>query len=252
MKGKKIVVWFSCGAASAVAAKLTIDKYGQDNEVIILNNPIKDEHDDNQRFLRDVESWLGVKIEHISSSEYPSQSCYEVWEKRQYMSGRDGAPCTMILKKRARQEWENKNDYDFLVMGFTFEEKHRHDNFIVSERPNLLPVLIEAKMTKAQCFLEVKKAGIKLPEMYDLGYPNANCIGCVKATSPTYWNHVRKHHPIIFKSRAKQSRRIGCKLVKVKGKRIYLDRLHVNVTGRPMRDMNFECGLFCEEPTPTT
>ena len=44
VKGKDIVVWFSCGATSAVAAKVTIEKYGKDNNVRIVNNPIKEEH----------------------------------------------------------------------------------------------------------------------------------------------------------------------------------------------------------------
>ena len=35
-----IVVWFSCGAASAVAAKLAVEKYGHQN-VTIVNTPIK-------------------------------------------------------------------------------------------------------------------------------------------------------------------------------------------------------------------
>ena len=61
MKGKSITVWFSCGAASAVAAKKTIELYGQDNTIRVVNNPIKEEHKDNRRFLKDVEQWLGVK-----------------------------------------------------------------------------------------------------------------------------------------------------------------------------------------------
>ena len=35
MKNKNIAVWFSCGAASAVAAKITIDKYSKSNNVFI-------------------------------------------------------------------------------------------------------------------------------------------------------------------------------------------------------------------------
>jgi hypothetical protein len=53
-KGETIVVWFSCGAASAVAAKKTIELYGETNIIRIVNNPIKEEHEDNQRFLKDV------------------------------------------------------------------------------------------------------------------------------------------------------------------------------------------------------
>lgn len=44
VKDKTIVVWFSCGAASAVAAKLAVDMYGADNNVMIVNNPIKEEN----------------------------------------------------------------------------------------------------------------------------------------------------------------------------------------------------------------
>ena len=52
MENKKetIAVWFSCGAASAVAAKLTVDKYRETHNILIVNNPVKEEHSDNIRF----------------------------------------------------------------------------------------------------------------------------------------------------------------------------------------------------------
>ena len=34
-----IAVWFSCGAASAVAAKLTIERYGATHDIRVVNNP---------------------------------------------------------------------------------------------------------------------------------------------------------------------------------------------------------------------
>ena len=80
-----------------------------------------------------------------------------------------------------------------------------------------------------------------------MGYPNANCIGCVKATSATYWSHVKKMHPDVFAARAEQSRRIGARLVRHKGKRMFLDELPDGAKGRSMKHMDFECGLFCEE-----
>jgi hypothetical protein len=241
--GEKIVVWFSCGAASAIAAKKTLDLFGKTNEVVIVNNPIKEEDDDNQRFLKDVEKWLGVKIQSAINSKYPSCSCIEVWDDRQYMSGTKGAPCTLVLKKQARYEWEIKNRPDWTVMGFTKEEKGRFDKFQLNERPASLHILSET--TKAECFFEVINAGIKLPDCYEKGMPNANCTGCVKATSPTYWNHVRVVYPAAFKQRADQSREIGARLVRVKGKRIFLDELDPNAKGGKMKDLNFECGIFC-------
>lgn len=245
--GDMIAVWFSCGAASAVAAKKTIEKYGDICEVRICNNPIVEEDEDNRRFLHDVEKWLGIKIEEVRSKKYPRQSCVEVWDDVSFMSHRHGAPCTGALKKRARQEWENDNKPDWTVLGFTVEEKQRHDSFVLSERDTLLPILIEQNITKQNCYEILGAAGIEIPQIYYLGYPNANCIGCVKATSPTYWNHVRKVHPDVFWARAEQSRRIGARLVRVKGERIFLDELDPNAEGRPMKNMDFECGLFCEE-----
>ena len=188
----------------------------------------------------------GVFIEPVANNKYPSQSCVDVWEKRKFMSGPMGAPCTIELKKKARQEWEKNNRHDFLVLGFTAEEKKRSDQFKKFERENLLPVLIEAGITKADCFDILQKAGLKLPEIYTQHhYPNANCIGCVKATSPTYWNHVRTTFPDVFQERAEQSRRIGARLTRVKGQRIFLDELDPDAKGAPMKTENFECGIFC-------
>tara|TARA_R100000664_G_scaffold3031_2_gene7143 strand:- start:58 stop:801 length:744 start_codon:yes stop_codon:yes gene_type:complete len=242
-----IAVWFSCGAASAVAAKLTIKKYSNTHTIRILNNPVVEEHEDNLRFLKDVQDWIDHPIESVINSKFPDASAEKVWDKVKFMSGIGGAPCTLHLKKRARQEWENNNKVDWHVLGFTFEEKKRHDRFVLTERENVIPVLIEAKFTKQNCYDYLKQNGIEPPKIYKLGYPNANCIGCVKASSPTYWNHVRKVHPDIFNKRVEQSRKIGCKLAIVKGKRIYLDELSEDAKGRPMRNLDFECGLFCEE-----
>ena len=225
VKGKDIVVWFSCGAASAVAAKVTLEKYGKDNNVRIVNNPIKEEHVDNLRFLKDVEKWIGKDIEFALSSRFPNASCKEVWDWKKFMSGPMGAPCTKFLKKNARQEWEKNNNSDYLVLGFTYDEQKRAERFMLTERNNLLPVLIEEKITKQDCFDMLLNKGLKLPQIYKHGFPNANCIGCVKATSPTYWNLVRKEFPKVFDDRAEQSYRIGTKLVRVNGKRMFLKDL---------------------------
>jgi hypothetical protein len=208
-EGDTIVVWFSCGAASAVAAHKTIEKYGHIANVKVVNNPVAEEHPDNRRFLKDVEKWLGFPIELAINSNFPTCSAVDVWEKRRYMSGTKGAPCTGELKKKARLEWEINNASDWMVMGFTADEVRRSDRFRKTERDTLIPVLIDENITKEDCYKIVNAAGLLLPEIYNLGYPNANCIGCVKATSPTYWNHVRVQHPEVFDDRAAQSRDIG-------------------------------------------
>lgn len=242
-----ITVWFSCGAASAVAAKKTIEKYGETHNIRVVNNPVAEEDEDNRRFLLDVQDWLGLPIEFATNPKFPSNSCVDVWDKERFMSGPLGAPCTKLLKKEARQLWEKENHSDFIVLGFTADERARHERFILTERSDVLPVLIDANITKNDCYNIILAAGLTLPKIYTLGYPNANCIGCVKATSPTYWNHVRQQHPEVFEARAKQSREIGARLVRYKGERIFLDELPPNAKGRPMKTMQIECGIFCEE-----
>lgn len=247
MPSGNIAVWFSCGAASAVAARLTVDLYGAVCNVRVINNPVAEEDEDNRRFLSDVAAWIGRDIETATSARYPSSSAKDVWAHRRFMSGPTGAPCTVELKKRARQDWEARNPVDWHVLGFTADEEVRHKRFVLTERSNVIPILIDAGLTKADCYRVLKDAGIKPPRIYELGYPNANCIGCVKATSPTYWNHVRRMHPDVFEDRAKQSRELGVRLARHQNKRVFLDELPQDAVGRPMKNIDFECGTFCEE-----
>jgi len=239
-----IAVWFSCGAASAVAAKKTVELYGKTHNILIVNNPVDEEHPDNLRFLADVVEWVGLPILSAVNSEIGTTSAVEVWAKRKYMSGIKGAPCTQLLKKEARYEFELENKIDFHVLGFTADEVKRHERFTKFERANVLPVLIDAGLTKKDCFTILEQAGVELPAIYKMGYPNANCIGCVKSSSPTYWNLVREKHPEIFKQRAEQSREIGCRLVELKKKRIFLDELLETDKGGKIK--SWECGIFCD------
>jgi len=244
MSNKNIVVWFSCGAASAVAAKLTVEKYGKDNNVMIVNNPVQEEHSDNIRFKNDVAEWIGQDIIEAKNKDYPNASIIEIFEKRKYMAGIAGAPCTMLLKKEARYQFEKDNRVDFHVLGFTADEAHRFERFQKTERENTIPILIDEDMTKGNCFDYLIGEGINIPQIYKEGFPNANCIGCVKSSSPTYWNLVRKKFPEVFKHRAEQSRKIGAKLVKYKGERIYLDELPADAKGGKLKSI--ECGIFCD------
>lgn len=243
-----IVVWFSCGAASAVAAYETVRLYGDNHNVRIVNNMVREEHPDNFRFMVDVQHWIGRPIEFAVNPKYAHCSAEQTWTDTSYMSGIQGATCTDRLKKQARTHWENHNHHDWMVLGFTADELERHRLFTLTERSNVLPVLIDLGYTKQYCLDFVAAHGLKLPEMYALGFPNANCIGCVKATSPTYWNHVRKTFPEIFWRRAMQSRLLGVRLVRYKGERIFLDQLPPDAVGRPLKSMKMpECGIFCEE-----
>lgn len=245
--GDTIVVWFSHGAASAVAWKLAEQKYGNLCHVLAVNNPVTEEDEDNARFGRDVSAWVGRPLIEHRNPKWPKASAVEVWEHERAMSFPHGAPCTDELKKKARQDFERCRLVHWHVLGFAADERHRYDRFVLTERSNVLPILIDAGLTKQGCMDMIVAAGLLPPRIYLLGGPNGNCPGCVKATSPTYWNWVRQHYPVVFKQRAELSRRLGVRLVRYKGERIFLDELPPSAVGRPLKSMRIECGSFCEE-----
>lgn len=237
------VVWFSCGAASAVAAQVAVQQYPHDT-VICYCNTLASEHPDNIRFLRDVEQWIDRPITILQSTEYTDID--DVFMRTKYMAGISGARCTVEMKKRPREVFQDEKDIH--VFGYTFDEMKRAVRFERNNPElNVEWVLIDAGITKYHCYYRLEAANIRLPEMYTLGFEHNNCIGCVKATSPGYWNKVRRHFPEIYQKRAEQSRLLGVRLVRVKGERIFLDELHSNV-GLDEPDGEIECGPVCQSP----
>jgi len=217
-KDGRLLVWFSCGAASACALKLVSHM----NPMAIYCDLSKNENSDNVRFRADVERWTGVKVTVIKSALYDTVE--EVFEARQYMSGPAGAPCTVEMKKVPRFNFQRADDTH--IFGMTADEAGRIRKFESDNHDmNLAWPLVKAGLTKAACLEMLLDAGIALPVAYLQGYENNNCEGCVKASSARYWNLVRKTSPEVFQRRCQQSRRLGCKLVRWKGERIYLDEL---------------------------
>lgn len=237
------VAWFSCGAASAVAAKLVVDQYG-DNSAVVYCDTMATEHLDNARFFADVERWIDRPITKIRSSRYASID--EVFEKRRYLAGVKGALCTTEMKKFPREAWQRPDDVH--VFGYTADEASRADDF--EDRNSSLRVewaLIDRGIDKAECLRIVARAGIALPAMYGLGFDHNNCLGCPKATSPGYWNRVRRLFPEVFERRCRQSRLIGAKLVRIRGVRKFLDELPLDADAP---DDAIECGPACQMEIP--
>lgn len=73
--------------------------------------------------------------------------------------------------------------------------------------------LIDSNLTKEDAHGLLDRLGIKRPAMYDSGYKNNNCIGCVKG-GMGYWNKIRKDFPDVFEKRAKLEREIGATCIK--------------------------------------
>lgn len=239
----KIICWFSCGAASAVATKIFLNKYSDMHDIRIVRIFIEDEHEDNERFAKECELWYGREIEIVTSKKF--NSCQEVWETRRYMSGIKGAPCTTAMKSDVRREYQISWKPDLQVFGFTAEEKSRADRFRANNpEVGLIVPLITEGLTKNDCFNILAGAHISLPKMYDLGFRNNNCIGCVKSTSVVYWQKVRKHFPEVYARRCELSRDLGVRLIRVKGVRVFLDELPFEPSDEQMEE-DIDCSILC-------
>lgn len=237
-------MWFSCGAASAVAAKYAVGKY-PGTEVLYCDT-LAYEHPDNPRFLQDVSKWIGSEIRVLRSDRY--RDIYDVFNRAGYLVGPRGAKCTQFLKRDVRKDYQRPGDRH--IFGFTSDEQERIEEF-EEANPDLLCdwILADSGISKRDCLRMVRDAGIPLPAMYRLGYRNNNCIGCVKG-GMGYWNKIRKDFPEAFARMAAQERKMDVAICSTKSStkkrlRVFLDELPPTA-GRYESEPDFDCGPQCE------
>ena len=238
MKDKLTVAWFSTGVSSAVATKLIAD---EGDRIIYIH--IDDQHEDSMRFVKDCERWIGKEIEIIQSPYKGVENACKSSGGRGYINGPSGAACTKFLKRRLRQEWERELEGIDLtyIWGMDNNEVHRLERLqeTMPSQKHRCP-LIEHDMTKQHAHEVLNASGIKRPAMYEMGYHNNNCIGCVKG-GMGYWNHIRIDFPEVFEARAKMEREIQATCIKG----VYLDELDPE-KGRHAPPIVDDCGILCE------
>lgn len=226
------VCWFSAGVSSFIAGYLereNIDKF--------IYISIKDQHPDTARFIVDCENALGKEIEYLSSRY---ESVGNVIKQFRFINSAHGSKCTEILKKRVRKEWEEGKTNLEYVWGYDCTERHRADRLVETYpgHKHIFP-LIERNLTKEDCHGMLKQLGIKRPAMYEMGYRNNNCIGCVKG-GMGYWNKIRVDFPEVFAERAKSEREIGHSCING----VFLDELEPG-RGKIEDEVMEDCSMFC-------
>lgn len=244
----RTLIWWSTGAASAVAAALMLR---QEPKAIVVRCETSNEDPDNYRFEADVMQRLNCTTTLLRSDEY--DSVWDVWQKRRYMAGINGAPCTAEMKIGPRLAFQKPTDIH--VFGYTADADdvdrlaRLRDNY-----PELTvhAPLIDQGITKAASMAMVQRWGIELPRSYAMGFPNANCLGtgCVKATSPDYWSLYRFRFPANFARTAAYSREIGCRLTRINNVRIFIDEIPADwpMTNPIVPACDFLCQIAEMEP----
>lgn len=244
----RILVWFSCGMTSAVAAKMTVDKY-PDRDVQVIYCETNSEHPDSERFLQECAKWIGMPILRIKSEKYTD--IWDVFEKTRWLVGPAGARCTTELKKNPRRDYQRPDDIH--VFGFDTSEVGRADRWRENNFPSVLwTPLIEEGVSKKKCAKMLRDAGIDAAKMYQLGYKNNNCIGCCKGGAG-YWNKIRVDFPEVFDRMSKVERNLNAAMLhRMEGGervRVFLDELHPKV-GNYHSEPDIACGLTCGGQEP--
>lgn len=208
------------------------------------------EHEDSNRFEQDCIRHLNAPVTHLKSDTYVD--AWDVWQKTRWLAGIEGARCTVELKVIPRLDFQKVDDTH--VFGYTADsldvarsEKLRENYPELSiETP-----LIDAGLTKASCLAMIENWDIKLPITYGLGFPNNNCIPCVKATSPAYWALIRKHFPVEFEKMVKISRELGVRLSRLNNERIFIDEIPLDhaTTNPIVPSCDFLCHIIEQDIT---
>lgn len=243
----RYVCQFSCGAASAVATKLTLAEFGAER-VLIVNAFVVEEEADNRRFLADCEKWFGHPVSVLRDRKYGA-STKNVWMKRQFIKGQRGAPCSEALKRSVLESVQMPGDV--VVLGYTSEEDGRFQDIQKNfpEKRFKAP-LIERGLSKNDCLTMVLRAGIEIPRMYRLGFDNANCIGCPKG-GQAYWQWIRHHFPAEFEEIAviQESIGPGAYFLRFRSGPRKEERMSLRELPEGLGDMGaepgFSCSFFC-------
>ena len=229
------VVWISAGISSFIAGWLvrnSVDKW--------IYIDVADQHPDSMRFIRDCEKLIDKEIEILRSEKYKDVA--DVVRTHRMINSPYGAACTGMLKKAVRKQWEQEHLGEPLtyVWGMDFKEVKRAESIKANfpEFEHEFP-LIDRELSKDDCHALAMQLGLKRPVMYDLGYSNNNCIGCVKG-GMWYWNKIRVDFPEVFKARAELEREIGHSCLNG----IFLDELEP-VRGRKSEELNGDCSVMC-------
>ena len=236
------VAWLSGGVSSAIATYLARPDWA-------VYIDVANQHPDTLRFVMDCRDVLDCPITILRDQRYAGSVDNVILDKG-FVNSPYGAPCTLELKKRVRQGFERAlleqgNDEMSYIFGYDAGETSRAERIGRNLACGCEFPLIEKGMSKQDCHGYLSDVlGIPRPEMYDLGYSNNNCIGCVKG-GKGYWNKIRRDFPEVFQRRAREERMVGGSCISG----VYLDELDPDA-GNMASEVLPQCSFFCGEWGP--
>lgn len=178
LKATKHIVSVSSGVPSALVAILAVERYGMENvELVFADTQV--EHEDNYRFLRDVEAYIGKPIHGLKEGRTPRQ----VAEDEHIIPNQKLATCTKRLKIFPIRDFVNQYRRAFKIeMHIGFDTSAGDKQRVPDNREGWASVGIQSRYLLIEDDIrdakyELEKRGLKIPVTYSMGFKHGNCLG---------------------------------------------------------------------------
>lgn len=190
----KHVVMFSGGIGSWAAAKRVAALHGTDDLTLLFTDTLM-EDEDLYRFLGEAAANVGGTLVRICEGRDPWKVFFDV----RYLGNSRVDPCSRTLKREIADDWMQANckpEETCIYVGIDWSEEHRYTKLRDLRAKDgwsyHAPMCDAPYVSKPDMLLELKRDGIRLPRLYEMGFSHNNCGGfCVKAGLGHFANLLR-------------------------------------------------------------
>jgi hypothetical protein len=175
----KHVVNVSGGAGSAVALFRVIDRYGRENVSARLADT-NSEHPDLYRFVDDVEREAGIEITRLNNY---GLNIWDIFFREMMFTNPKTGGCLAAwhLKKLPLMNHAatiGTPEEITIHVGFSIDEDDRISRLVETGKPWQFdfPLTWERPLVRCSVIDELHRRGIRECEVYEQGYPHANCL----------------------------------------------------------------------------
>jgi len=199
----KVLVFYSGGISSYLAAKRCCAKYGKDN-VTLLFTDVNYEHPSLYEFLHKGVELLGCELTIIDAN---GMNPFDVFKKVKLMGNTRIDPCSRVLKRELSIKYVEEHAKDHLLcIGYDWTEGSRMVKAQKHWRQEVICPMADAPyLTREQMQAEVIADGLEVPYLYKIGMAHNNCSGfCVKAGQGHYAVLLREDRDLYLQHENKE------------------------------------------------
>lgn len=212
---------YSGGINSWCAAKRVLEQHGKAGVVLVFADT-GCEDADLYRFLDETADRFGVRLVRMQ------QLLRDIWSVYSEFGEIDGEHCARELKRDPCQQFLERNfdpDAVTVYVGLDWTESHRLEQL----RKNYPKWKYEAPLTEAPYLSKVEMLdmlradGIRIPKLYELGFPHNNCGGFCPKSGLTHFRNLFEKNPEKYRDCEQKEKLLGMSFLNVRGKAITLE-----------------------------